>query len=202
MVVDIYVQCINGIWFASALEGQHVLATSFGESKTHVLQNVTQSLPQNMPLHVSSNVSAFAGRVFAAMKDVYDGKASGEVPLEMNRLPTYRQRVLKAVSQIPVGYVASYGAVAEAVGGGARAVGNVMASNPFAPLVPCHRVVTSSLGLGGYGGGSRVKWDFLMREKRGFVEADTVAVDGGVLRVFPVEFVLRKLEKSVAWRSL
>ena len=102
--------------------------------------------------------------------------------------------MLRTVSQIPVGYVASYSGVAHAVGGGARAVGNVMANNPFAPIVPCHRVVTSGLGLGGYGGGLQVKFEFLKREKRGYAEKRHVAVDDKVLNVFPVELVLEKVE--------
>ena len=98
---------------------------------------------------------------------------------------------LKTTLQIPLGYVASYGAIAKAVGGSPRAVGNVMASNPFAPIVPCHRVVKSDLSLGGYGGGLRVKVELLSREKRGFSTPKQVPVDGGTLTVFPAEYVLK-----------
>jgi O-6-methylguanine DNA methyltransferase len=137
------------------------------------------------------------------MKHVYDGKSTTEnVAMSMERLPKYTQRVLRAVFQIPVGYVASYGSVAEAVGGGARAVGNAMASNPFAPIVPCHRVVTSSLRLGGYGGGLRLKFVLLNRERRGFSEPTEILVDDKDLRVFPVEFVLKKFGISTAWKKL
>lgn len=197
MAVDISVLEVDGVWFAAAIERQRVLATSFSECKTKTLQKLAQSLPKNPQSRVVSAVCGFSGNVLAAMKQVYDGKTPTEdIPLSLERLPVYTQRVLRAVNQIPVGYVASYGGVAGAVGGGARAVGNVMASNPFAPLIPCHRVVTSNLGIGGYGGGLRVKVEFLMREKRGFAQLAEVVVDGGgVLKVFPVEFVLRKLEK-------
>jgi len=100
--------------------------------------------------------------------------------------------VLNATASIPVGYVASYGAIAKAVGGGARAVGNVMACNLFAPIVPCHRVVKSNLRLGGYAGGLQVKLEFLSREKRGFESPRTVEVNGVMLEVFPVEYILKK----------
>jgi hypothetical protein len=74
-----------------------------------------------------------------------------------------------------------------------------MANNAFAPIVPCHRVVTSSLGLGGYGGGGlRVKYEFLKREKRGYNEPSEVLAEGQVLKVFPVEFVLQKLDRFFA----
>ncbi|XES76918.1 MAG: methylated-DNA--[protein]-cysteine S-methyltransferase [Candidatus Bathyarchaeia archaeon] len=198
MPVDLSILEIDGVWFAAALDRQHVLATSFSHDKTKTLQKLAQSLPKSTQLHVTSGVCGLAGKVLAAMEQVYDGKSTAEdLALSLERLPEYTQRVLRAVNRIPAGYVASYGGVAEAVGGGARAVGNVMASNPFAPLIPCHRVVTSSLGLGGYGGGLRAKVELLMRERRGFAQPAEVVVDGGgVLRVFPVEFVLRKLEKQ------
>jgi hypothetical protein len=77
-----------------------------------------------------------------------------------------------------------------------------MATNCFAPLVPCHRVVTASLGLGGYGGGLRTKYEFLKREKRGFKEEKQISLEGGILRVFPVEFVLRKFEKAATQKKL
>ena len=64
----------------------------------------------------------------------------------------YRQCVWTAVGRIPLGITATYAALAAEVGGGARAVGTAMATNPLPILVPCHRVVASS-GLGGYSGG-------------------------------------------------
>ena len=196
----VYAKNIGGVWFGVTCDEQHVFAASFGPEKEKVLLNLQEILPTNQPLKPDSVPSRFAENTFSAMKRLYDGKdASETIPLSMERLPAYTQRVLRTVSQIPIGYVASYGGVAEAAGGGARAVGNAMANNPFAPLVPCHRVVTSSLGLGGYGGGLRVKYEFLKREKRGFAEPQTVAVEDGVLQVFPVEFVLRKLARSAVW---
>ena len=114
----------------------------------------------------------------------------------MEHLPAYTRRVLEVTALIPAGYVASYWSVAKAAGGGPRAVGNVMARNPFAPFVPCHRVVSSDFTLGGYGGGLDVKLDFLVREKRGYTSPRQIPVDGKKLQVFPVEFVLRKLERE------
>ncbi len=88
-------------------------------------------------------------------------------------------------------------ALPNAVGGGARAVGNVMAANPFAPIIPCHRVVTSNLGLGGYGGGLKTKLQLLQREKQGFTKTKMITIGNGCLQVFPVELVLEKLEGMI-----
>ena len=65
----------------------------------------------------------------------------------------FRARVLAAVRSIPRGRVATYGDIAELAGapGAARAVGNVMRQCGD-PSVPCHRVIASAGGLGGFGG--------------------------------------------------
>jgi methylated-DNA-protein-cysteine methyltransferase related protein len=64
-----------------------------------------------------------------------------------------RARVLAAVRKIPHGRVATYGDIAELARapGAARAVGNIM-SGCDDPSVPCHRVIASAGGLGGFGG--------------------------------------------------
>jgi alkylated DNA nucleotide flippase Atl1 len=66
-----------------------------------------------------------------------------------------------------------------------------MASNPFAPLVPCHRVVRSDFTLGGYGFGLKNKIQLLGREKRGFSNSTIIEVNDKQLTVFPVEYVLK-----------
>lgn len=78
----------------------------------------------------------------------------------------FRRKVYREVSRIPPGRTMSYGEVARRVGhpGAARAVGTAMATNPFAPIVPCHRVVRSDGSLGGYGGGLGLKERMLANE--------------------------------------
>jgi methylated-DNA-[protein]-cysteine S-methyltransferase len=198
--LQVHIRNVEGVWFGFAWEGCRAYATSFSNDQNIVLKNLKEALHAKENLEITQATSSFAEHVFSAIKSVYDGTdTSLKIPLVMEHLPVYTQRVLRTVSRIPVGYVTPYGTVAEAAGGGARAVGNVMASNPFAPLVPCHRVVSAGLGLGGYGGGLLVKYEFLKRERRGFTEPKDVAIEGWVLRVFPVEFVLQKLQKTVIW---
>ncbi len=70
------------------------------------------------------------------------------------KAPTvFAGRVYEIVRGIPSGCVATYGAVAAVIGSGsARAVGQALRKNPFAPEVPCHRVVRSDGALGGFFG--------------------------------------------------
>ena len=70
-----------------------------------------------------------------------------------------------------------------------RGLLGMMAGNPFAPVIPCHRVVCADFTLGGYGGGLKVKRELFEREKRGYQTAQEISVGEGKLRVFPVESV-------------
>jgi len=72
------------------------------------------------------------------------------------RAPTrFEQRVYEAVKKIPRGRVTTYKLLAVCVGcRSAQAVGQALRRNPFAPRVPCHRVIASDLGIGGFAGHS------------------------------------------------
>mgnify|MGYP006177436067 CR=1 FL=1 len=81
------------------------------------------------------------------------------------RAPTeFEQRVYAAVSTIPVGRVTTYKSLAKHVGcGSSQAVGQALKRNPFAPDVPCHRVISSQLKLAGYMG--KVEGEEVQRKK-------------------------------------
>lgn len=87
--------------------------------------------------------------------------------IENCKATPFQKRVWKALLEIPRGEVKSYGWLARRVGRpkAARAVGNALGKNPFAPEVPCHRIV-SSIGIGGYSGrgGVSKKRQLLMKE--------------------------------------
>ena len=193
-MIEVYTQNINGSWFSIATKNQKIISSTFAPTQQTALNSILANIPFNLPFQVFHEPSTFAKPMLATLKKIYEGKdTDANLPLATDHLPAYTKKVLKATMAIPVGYVTSYGAIAKAVGGGARAVGNAMACNLFPPIVPCHRVVKSDLGLGGYGaGGLKVKLEFLNREKRGFIEPKIVEFNGGKLSVFPAEFVLKK----------
>ncbi len=80
-------------------------------------------------------------------------------------MKSFREKVYNVVKQIPKGETLTYGEIAEFVGslGAARAVGNVLSKN-FNPKIPCHRVIRSDGGLGGYNRGKQRKYLILKRE--------------------------------------
>jgi methylated-DNA-[protein]-cysteine S-methyltransferase len=78
-----------------------------------------------------------------------------DLPIDWRLLHGFRGAVLRATAAIPFGSVASYREVATAAGSpnAYRAAGNALGSNPIPIVVPCHRVLHSGGGLGGYTGG-------------------------------------------------
>ncbi|MCL1978212.1 MAG: MGMT family protein [Candidatus Bathyarchaeota archaeon] len=195
-MIQVYTQNDNGTWLAVACTEQQVVATSFADIEQKALSNLLSNLPFDMPFQVMFSPSVCAKDTFTLMEGILEGRDVNYSSLKLvtDKLPKYTASVLNAVMQIPVGYISTYGAVAKAVGGGPRAVGNIMAGNIFAPLIPCHRVVKANFSLGGYGGGLKIKYQLLMRERRSYHEhKDIVIKDGGVLRVYPAEVTLKNL---------
>ena len=90
-----------------------------------------------------------------------------DLTLDLRLLGDFTRRVLAATAAIPYGEVATYREVATAAGSprGFRAAGNALGSNPLPIVLPCHRVLHSSGGLGGYTGGLERKRVLLAIER-------------------------------------
>ncbi len=103
----------------------------------------------------------------------------GLILLELERCSEFQHRVLLAVHKIPRGWVSTYGRMAQSIGvpGGARAVGNALARNPFPIIIPCHRAVRADGRLGGYRGGGEMKRALLEMEGVEISPAGKVLVD-------------------------
>jgi methylated-DNA-[protein]-cysteine S-methyltransferase len=95
------------------------------------------------------------------MTDIEQSIRNGKIVDGMN----FNQKCWALLSRIPEGKVTTYADLAHALGTRAyRAVGNAMNRNPYAPSVPCHRVVGSDGRLTGYAGGLEKKRQMLERE--------------------------------------
>ncbi|MCD6445394.1 MGMT family protein [Candidatus Bathyarchaeota archaeon] len=193
-MLNLYIEKNGDLWFGIITDEEKIYATTFNQDRKTVLRNLLLKVPFNMPFKQNEKSSAFARRILKSLKNIYYGKETSEsFPLATEQLSVYSRKVIEAVLQVPIGYVTSYVFVAKCVGGSPRAVGRVMASNLFPLLVPCHRVVRSDFTLGGYGFGLNVKLEILKRESRGFSSEREIRVNDGKLRVFPVEFVLKRV---------
>lgn len=90
-----------------------------------------------------------------------------EISVQFAYATDFQQQVWNAIRQIPYGEVRTYQWIADRIGSpkSARAVGNATGANPVSILIPCHRVVRSNGGLGGYGGGLERKRQLLALER-------------------------------------
>ena len=85
---------------------------------------------------------------------------------------SFNEKVWAVTARIPQGEVRTYAWVARELGTkGYRAVGNALNRNPYAPAVPCHRVVGSNGSLTGFAGG--------LEKKQKMLAAEGVVVKGG-----------------------
>jgi len=78
------------------------------------------------------------------------GKKEKKVPTE------FEEKVYRLVRRIPRGKITSYGVISNALSSSARAVGQALRKNPYAPQVPCHRIISSSFHIGGFSGATGI----------------------------------------------
>lgn len=100
--------------------------------------------------------------------EAYFAGSLTEFDVELQLIGTeFQRRVWAALQTIPYGETRSYGQIAEQIGspGASRAVGLANGRNPIGIIVPCHRVIGSTGGMTGYGGGVDRKQRLLALEK-------------------------------------
>ena len=94
------------------------------------------------------------------------------IALDMRGVPDFHRRVYEAARRIAAGQTRTYGELADALGepGAARAVGQALGANPFAIIVPCHRVLAAGGAGGGFSapGGVNTKLRLLEIERASF----------------------------------
>ncbi|MBI2070052.1 MAG: MGMT family protein [Elusimicrobia bacterium] len=102
-----------------------------------------------------------------------------------DRYPAVFREIWGACARIPKGRVATYGSLARSIGRprAARVVAMAMARNPFAPDIPCHRVVRSDGSLGGYSASGGVGAKRRLLEREGVLFGDR----GGVAKACLLE---------------
>lgn len=111
-------------------------------------------------------------RIAAALRGEPDDLRS--VRLDMAGVGDFQRRVYELLRALPYGATTTYGALAAQLGepGASRAVGRALGDNPFAPVVPCHRVLAAGTRAGGFsaGGGVATKLRMLAIEGARFGE--------------------------------
>ncbi len=108
---------------------------------------------------LSPRIVAAPAKLDAARRELdeyFAGRRRGfDIPIDWSLTAGFTRRVLQATARIPYGETSTYRDVAVSAGSprGFRAAGNALGANPMPIVVPCHRVLASGGGLGGYTGG-------------------------------------------------
>jgi len=160
----------DNTWYATVTDKNGGLAScSFSDSRKSAEESTIRSLPSSLRHDLIRSSSE--SEAIEVLHRIYAGRDVSRRPSIALTAPSkFLRRVYKTMMRIPKGKVTTYGKLAELAGSkrAPRAVGNAMARNPLPLLVPCHRVILSTLQIGNYGsernGKSRTKRELLARE--------------------------------------
>jgi len=136
-----------------------VAGTPRGLVKVAFPQGNTDLVLQDLAQRLSPRVLEAPGRLDDARRELeeyFEGRRQDfDLPIDWSLTQGFTRRVLRATARIGFGHLRTYTEVAGSAGSprAVRAAGNALGSNPLPVVVPCHRVVRSGGGLGGYTGG-------------------------------------------------
>lgn len=152
-------------WVGILASVKGLLATTLPQPSTKEAQQL---------LGISVNQAIWSPRLFTdlveRLKVYFSGKeVSFSDELDLSGATPFQREVWEITRLIPYGETKTYRWVAEQIKrpGVARAVGQALGRNPLSIIVPCHRVVASDGGLGGFGGGVEMKRHLLQLEASG-----------------------------------
>jgi methylated-DNA-[protein]-cysteine S-methyltransferase len=160
---DTALGCCGVAWSAHGLRALQLPEADAATTRARLLRRV--------PGAVEATPQAQEQRAIAGVTALLRGDRVdlSQLPLDLRDIPALHARIYDIVRRIPCGSTLSYGQVAEQLGDRqlARAVGQAMARNPFAPVVPCHRVLGANGQPGGFSarGGLRTKLQLLTIER-------------------------------------
>jgi methylated-DNA-[protein]-cysteine S-methyltransferase len=152
-------------WDAQVLRAVHLPEAS--PERLRMRMQTRLSAPESEPpLFVQQAIERIRG-LLAGVPDPL-----ADLPLALDSVPLFHRKVYEVTRAIPPGRTMSYGEVARAIGepGASRAVGQALGLNPFAPVVPCHRVLAAGVRSGGFSaeGGAVTKLKMLEIERTRF----------------------------------
>ena len=153
---------IGAVWTVKRGQNQ-LLRVILSSSAGRASRVISQLFPE-----ARRNSGSFFAEVAGVIEGVLKGRdhETTDLAFSMKDLKSFQRNVLLQVRKIPRGETATYGGVASAAGypEAFRAAGMALARNPFPLIIPCHRVVPASGGIGGYQGGGNMKRHLLSVE--------------------------------------
>jgi methylated-DNA-[protein]-cysteine S-methyltransferase len=136
-------------------------------TRARMAKSFAQASEKSPPPFVQDAISRIADLMCGGQDDLRS------ITLDMSGIPAFNQRVYQVTRDILPGQTLTYGQVAAKLGepGAARAVGQSLGRNPFAPVVPCHRVLATGASLGGFSASGGVAAKLRMLQIEGALPA-------------------------------
>lgn len=133
-------------WGPNGIVGVQLPVETEGVARTRMRRRYPDGGEQAPPDEIQRVVEGIVGLMRGELVDL------SKAPLDFEGVPTFHRQVYEIARAIPPGETVSYGEIATRLGdpGAARAVGQAMGRNPFAPVVPCHRVLAAGGKIGGF----------------------------------------------------
>jgi AraC family transcriptional regulator of adaptative response/methylated-DNA-[protein]-cysteine methyltransferase len=149
-------------WALVAATARGICMTALGDDRDQLAAVLRQRFPAAKLTAKDAALKQWADRI---VRFITAPERNLDLPLDI-RGTAFQARVWRALQKIPLGKTATYAEIAAALGEpkAVRAVAQACAANKLALLVPCHRVVRSDGGLGGYRWGPERKRALLHRE--------------------------------------
>jgi methylated-DNA-[protein]-cysteine S-methyltransferase len=142
-------------WGERGVVGVHLPEATEARTRARVLRRFPGGREAPPPPEVQRAIDGIVALLRGEASDL------SAVALDMGRVPPFHRRVYEIARTIPPGATLSYGEIAARLGDPsvARAVGQALGQNPFAIVVPCHRVLAAGRRSGGFSapGGVRTK---------------------------------------------
>lgn len=133
-------------WNERGVAGVHLPGASDGKTRERILRRFPEAAESAPPAGVRQAIDGIAALLSGEPRDL------SRVALDMDGVPELHRRVYEIARTIPPGETLTYGEIARRLGDPlqARAVGQALAQNPFAIVVPCHRVLAAGGRTGGF----------------------------------------------------
>ena len=151
---------VGRLFVAATVAG--LARVSFDASEASFVADLRKQLKMNVVKSAEkiADIVSQLEAYFAGKRRAFD------IPVDLSQATPFQRSVLMAARGVSMGQVTTYGEIAKRIGHpkASRAVGQALGHNPVPIVVPCHRVVSSGGGLGGYTGGLSIKRRLLEME--------------------------------------
>lgn len=156
-------------WSEHGLTGVQLPEQDEAATRARMARRFAQSCEGLPPMHAREAIRAVVALLGGAPREPID---LSNIVLDMDGVPPFHQRVYTLARRLLPGETVTYGELARKLGDpdAARAVGQALGANPFAPVVPCHRVLAADGRAGGFSaaGGVSTKLRLLLIERARF----------------------------------